>query len=283
MVRARWLLGLSVMGLFSLGGCGLLPGSVGSGPGFALVVSAPEAYRGNSSLTMRLVMPRHGAYGVAALASDIERIDVTLRELGALPVSMPGSGPTRPHSEPKGVPDPGIPQPEPAPLPADMEQWPTILPDVPPLGVPVDPPSIPAPPPPSQGQSQPTGHVAPPPPRLEKPLVEAPAVVAKASIGRGELDKGQGDVVFNALKAGAYGLELVAYGKDGRMLGTSMQRVEIRDGQTAMVDATLVLVEPGQGGNVSVGVTIVEGGASGPNEATASPAILIAPAPPPRR
>ncbi|HEY9854275.1 MAG TPA: hypothetical protein V6D05_00970 [Stenomitos sp.] len=287
MYRSGWLVGLCVLEMAFMTGCGGIPGLSSGTPqaGFSHVVTAPEGYRGTSAVTMRFIMPRQGAYSVAALSSDIERIDVSLTELGTIavppgiplpmPASMPGSTPvvmpapaTPPQSGPtKGRPMPPIPAPAPAPLPSDMEQWPTILPDDPPQGgSTVDPaPSIPV----------------PPPPRLEKPLYQPPAVVAKASVSRGDLDQGAGDVVFNSLKAGVYGIELQAVDRNGEVIGKSMQSVTVLDGQTTAVNTQLVLTGPNQGGNVAVGVTIVEsgpaaGGSGATGTATASPAIAIA-------
>lgn len=287
MYRSGWLVGLCVLQVSFMTGCGSIPGlssgsPIGSQAGFSLIVSAPDGYQGNSAVTMRFNLPNHSPYKVAALSSDIERIDVMLMEMGTIavpsgiplptPASAPSEKPPRPNGAPKAMPAKILPAPASEPLPSDMEQWPTILPGEPTPGKTVE-----APPP---------AITDPPPPRLEKPLVQPSPVVAKASIGRSELAKGQGDVVFNRLKAGVYGIQLVAFDREGRPIGKSMQSVTVLDGQTATVNTQLVLNGPEQGGNVAVGVTIVEtgpggsaGGSAGSGVATASPPMIVDPMP----
>lgn len=243
MCHSGWLVGLCALEIACMSGCVGIPGASngdlsGSPPGFALTVPAPDGYQGTGDLSMRFTTPRGADYGVAALGPDIERIDVILTALGSislppgiplpLPASQPKGMPTHPSGEPVNAP----------PLPpSDLEKFPTILPDPPPPGTPTAP-----------------SPVLAPPPRLEKPLYH-PNVVAKASISRGDLDKGQGGVVFNGLKAGVYGIELVAFGQDGQRIATSMQSATILDGQTASVNATLLLDGQGTGTNVAMIVT----------------------------
>lgn len=290
MIRLPWRASVTVATLVALTGCGWLPGSSGpvvdAGSGFALMVQAPDAYRGNSSVSMRFNMPRRSGYSVAALASDIDRINVTLLEMGAIsmpadipmptPVSMPAVGPTAPSREP-------IKPPPTEPWPSDLEDFPTILPDNP-----TQPVGRPAPPKPMPPDMAPPPDMAilpaPMPMPGAKPLVSSP-IVAEASISKRDLDKGQGDVVFNDLKAGVYGIQIVALDREGHAIGKSMQSVQVLDGETTSVDTRLVL---SGSGNVSVGVTIIEGqvgdgggavdGSIGGDVATASP---VLPPPPP--
>ncbi|MBO9539732.1 hypothetical protein J7643_03970 [bacterium] len=243
MCRSGWLVGLCAVGIACMTGCAGIPGTSsgdlsGAQSGFALTVPAPDGYQGTGDLSMRFTMPRGTDYELAALGSDIERIDVILTAQGA--ISLPPGIPLPfPASQPKGMPTHPSTEPVNAPPlpPKDLETFPNILTDPPPPGAPTTPYPVPA-----------------PPPRLEKPLYH-PNVLAKASISRGELDKGQGDVVFNGLKAGVYGIELVAFGRDGQQIATSMQSATIRDGQTVSVNATFPLGGQGSGTNVTTSVT----------------------------
>ncbi|MNX85281.1 hypothetical protein D3C86_1171130 [compost metagenome] len=243
MYRSEWLIGLCTLGIACMSGCAWLPSAStgdfsGSQPGFALTVPAPDGYQGTGDLSMHLATPRTADYGVAAIGSEIERIDVILTAQDAISLP-PGIPLPLPASQPKGMQN--HPSREPvnaSPLPpGDLQKSPNSLPDLPPSGTPTAPTPTPA-----------------SPPRLEKPLYH-PNVVAKTSIRRAELDKGQGDVVFNGLKAGVYGIELVALNRDGKRIAGSMQRTTILDGRTASVNATLSLDAQGTGTNVAVIVT----------------------------
>jgi|GEM_PF-4908701 len=245
MFRSRWLVGLALSSLVVLVGCNKGPALSQAGPAseFTLKLSAPEQYRGNAALSMRFSSPSDEEFRVSAIPSDVERIDVALFPAGGdtavtLPVPIP---PPAPASMPL-QPAPG----EPVMAPDSAKTTVYVY---------------------QRNSQHPTPEMPVPEFRdgsVGKPLVgpdyAPPNAIMKASLSKAQLEIGQGEIVFNSLKPGPYGVTMTVYGTEGQVIGQSYQSTQVIEGKTTSLDASSVISwQFGNGNSVNSAVIVMQG------------------------